>query len=245
MNLNEYEISFLKDLIAIPSVGSKETIGCPYGIQPKRALDFFIGEASSKGFRTGIIDDKVGFAEFGEGSRLIGIVCHLDVVPAGSGWTTDPFKLEIKDDTFYGRGIVDDKGPACAAYFAMKRLKDRGVVPSGRIRLILGSDEERSCDCVETYASKGEIPDFAITPDGEFPVIFAEKGILQIKISGPGNDQIKAAAGSAANMVPAQFDLTFGETKHHEEGVCAHASKPDLGINAIIKAAEGLAGAKF
>ena len=184
MDLDNYELSFLKELIAIRSVGSNPEPGCPYGINSRKALDFFLGKASEEGFITGVIDDKAGFVEFGEGSRMIGIVCHLDIVPEGTGWDTDPFTLTVKNNIMYGRGIVDDKGPACAAFFAMRRLKNEGIIPSSKVRLILGTDEERTCDCVETYASKGEIPDFAVTPDAQFPAIFAEKGILHIRIYG-------------------------------------------------------------
>ena len=235
MALNSYERKFLSDIIAIPSVGGDPEPGCPYGKESRRVLQFFLDEAASNGFRTGVIDDKVGYVEFGTGDRMIGIVCHLDVVPAGQGWKTDPFKLEEIDGKYYGRGIVDDKGPACTAYFAMKRLLDAGKVPNNRIRLILGSDEERTCDCVETYAAKGEIPDFAITPDAEFPVIFAEKGILQIKIKGKGNDKITANGGGAPNMVPASFELSYEGNTFRTEGVSAHASRPYLGTNAILK----------
>lgn len=234
MPLSKYENEFLSNLISIPSVGGSPSADCPYGAESRRALGFFLDEAKNQGFKTGIIDDKVGYVEFGKGKKMIGLVCHLDVVPAGSGWTTEPFKLTVKDDCFYGRGIIDDKGPACMSYFAMKELKDNGFEPNCRIRLILGSDEERTCDCVETYALKGEIPDFAITPDAEYPVIFAEKGILHIKIHGNGNSNIEAKAGNAANMVPNEATLVYDGITVNGIGKTAHASRPELGINAIL-----------
>ena len=240
MHLSDYELNFLKRMISIPSVGGDPEPACPYGRQSKIALDSFIQEAGIQGFDTGIIDNKVGYVQFGKGTRMIGIVCHLDVVPAGSGWNTDPFELVTENGNFYGRGIVDDKGPACAAYFAMKRLKDQGYMPNCRVRLILGSDEERTCDCIETYAHKGEIPNFAITPDAEFPVIFAEKGILQIEIKGRSDGGFTATSGSAANMVPADFTLTYDGKSITATGVPAHASKPELGTNALLKAVSDL-----
>ena len=100
----------------------------------------------------------------------------------------------------------------------MKRLLDSGYEPSKRIRLILGTDEERSCSCVETYAVKGEVPSFSITPDGEFPVIYAEKGILQIKIYTDEASAITAKGGSAANMVPASCSCTINGTEYHGKG---------------------------
>ena len=201
-SLSQEEFKFIKDLIAIESTGSTPVENpdngtLPYGSKPFEALTFFLGVAAESGMRTGTIENRVGWCEFGpENADMIGIVCHLDVVPAGDGWATDPFELTLKDGILYGRGIVDDKGPAAASFIAMKRLMDSGYQPSKRIRLILGTDEERTCSCVETYAEKGEIPEFAITPDGEFPVIYAEKGILHIKISSSSASAVTAKAGT-------------------------------------------------
>jgi succinyl-diaminopimelate desuccinylase len=241
MTLSQDEYTFLKNLIGIESTGASEVkdpgLGTlPYGSAPFSALKFFLDDASASGMRTGIIENRVGWCEFGPlDADLIGIVCHLDVVPAGDGWTTSPFELNLKDGILYGRGIVDDKGPACASYFAMKRLMASGFMPSKRIRLILGTDEERTCSCVETYAELGEIPSFAITPDAEFPVIYAEKGILHIKIVNSSPSALKAIGGSAANMVPATCSCTIDGVEYSAKGKTAHASKPELGVNAIFE----------
>jgi succinyl-diaminopimelate desuccinylase len=241
MTLSQDEYTFLKNLIGIESTGASEVkdpgLGTlPYGSAPFSALKFFLDDASASGMRTGIIENRVGWCEFGPlDADLIGIVCHLDVVPAGDGWTTSPFELNLKDGILYGRGIVDDKGPACASYFAMKRLMASGFMPSKRIRLILGSDEERTCSCVETYAELGEIPSFAITPDAEFPVIYAEKGILHVKIVNSSPSALKAIGGSAANMVPATCSCTIDGVEYSAKGKTAHASKPELGVNAIFE----------
>ncbi len=245
MQINDNEFEFLRKLIAVRSVGGSPEPGCPYGKNSRKALDVFLQDAAGKGFRTGVIDDKVGFVEFGNGRKMIGIVCHLDVVPEGSGWDTDPFELIVQDGVMYARGIVDDKGPACAAYFAMQRLMAEGIIPDARIRLILGTDEERTCDCVETYAAKGEIPDFAITPDAEFPAIFAEKGILHLKISGTNDSQLTARAGNAANMVPNEASLEIDGVTYEGKGKTAHASMPHLGSNAIMDLIAGLGNAAF
>ena len=241
MTLSQDEYTFLKNLIGIESTGASEVkdpgLGTlPYGSAPFSALKFFLDDASASGMRTGIIENRVGWCEFGPlDADLIGIVCHLDVVPAGDGWTTSPFELNLKDGILYGRGIVDDKGPACASYFAMKRLMASGFMPSKRIRLILGTDEERTCSCVETYAELGEIPSFAITPDAEFPVIYAEKGILHVKIVNSSPSALKAIGGSAANMVPASCSCTIDGVEYSAKGKMAHASKPELGVNAIFE----------
>lgn len=241
MTLSQDEYKFLESLIGIESTGASEVkdpvLGTlPYGSTPFSALQFFLEDASKAGMRTGVIENRVGWCEFGpEGADLIGIVCHLDVVPAGDGWTTSPFELTLNDGILYGRGIVDDKGPACSSYFAMKRLMASGFKPTKRIRLILGTDEERTCSCVETYAELGEIPSFAITPDAEFPVIYAEKGILHVKIVNSSPSALKANGGSAANMVPASCSCTIDGVEYSAKGKMAHASKPDLGVNALFE----------
>lgn len=240
-SLSQEEYKFLSDIIKIESTGSSPVENLkygtlPYGLLPYSALKFFLDDASASGMRTGIIENRVGWCEFGPvDADLIGIVCHLDVVPAGDGWTTSPFELTLKDGILYGRGIVDDKGPACASYFAMKRLMASGFMPSKRIRLILGTDEERTCSCVETYAELGEIPSFAITPDAEFPVIYAEKGILHVKIVNSSSSPVNAVGGSAANMVPASCSCTIDGVEYSAKGKMAHASKPELGVNAIFE----------
>lgn len=240
-SLSQEEYSFIEKLIAIDSTGSDPIEDpqygtLPYSSKPFEALKYFLDNATEAGMRTGIIENRVGWCEIGpEKGELIGIVCHLDVVPAGDGWTTSPFTLTQKDGILYGRGIVDDKGPAAASYIAMKRLLEGGYTGPKRIRLILGTDEERTCSCVETYAVKGEIPSFAITPDGEYPVIYAEKGILHIKISTDEPSGITAEAGSAANMVPAHSTCVIEGVTYSAKGKTAHASKPDLGVNAIFE----------
>ena len=250
MSLTSYQTEFLNRILSIPSVGSEPEEGAPYGRRSREVLEVFLEEAGKAGFKTGVIDDKVGWIEFGSGDRLTGIVCHLDVVPEGSGWSSDPFVPSYKDGAIYCRGIVDDKGPACAAFFAMKDLLEKDIAPGSRVRLILGTDEERTCDCVETYAAKGELPDIAITPDAEFPVIYAEKGILHVKITDPSGSDAFAYGGEAANMVPASAEFRINGKQINASGKMAHASKPELGINAIdslpaLIKAEGLDTAPY
>ena len=242
MKLNQEQMQFLKSLIAIRSVsGTPEETdgrpGTPYGSAPRAALSFFLDNASKSGFSTGVLDNRVGWCEIGEGEKLIGIICHLDVVPAGEGWDTDPFTLTEKDGLLIGRGVVDDKGPAAASFFAMQSILEDGIPEGYRIRLILGTDEERTCSCVEYYDQNGEIPDIAITPDAEFPAIYAEKGILHVKISDerPLQTNISITSGNAANMVAPSATVTSGNGTElfTVRGRTAHASRPELGINAI------------
>lgn len=234
MELTLYMKEFLTNLIAIKSTGGDPEEGAPYGKAPREALEYFLTEAQKAGFRTGVTGDRAGWVEFGKGDRLIGIICHLDVVPIGDGWNTDPFTLTVKDDVMYARGIVDDKGPAAASFFAMKELLDEGKEPDNyRVRLILGTDEERSCSCVEYYAQHEEIPSFAITPDSQFPAIYCEKGIIHVKVFGDNKKGLVAQGGSAPNMVPAKAHCVIEGNELNTTGKPAHGSRPELGINAI------------
>lgn len=92
---------FYKDLdkvIQIESVKGAPLDNAPFGIGPKQALEQVMKIASDYGFKTNIVNDAVGYAQFGEGDDYIGIVGHLDVVPAGDGWSFPPFKLSKKDE---------------------------------------------------------------------------------------------------------------------------------------------------
>ena len=238
MELTSYQKDFLTKLISIKSVGGEPSEGAPYGKNPREALDFFLTEASKAGFKTGVTGDRAGWVEFGKSGPLIGIICHIDVVPEGDGWSSDPFTLTFKEEDtgliMRGRGIIDDKGPAAASYFAMKELLDEGKEPSDfRIRLILGTDEERTCSCVEYYAEHDEVPEFSITPDAQFPAIYCEKAILQVKLTGAPCGNFTAEGGSAANMVAAKAKCNVGTDELLVTGKAAHASRPEQGVNAI------------
>lgn len=237
--LTEFQKDFLSKIISVPSVGGTPAENAPYGKKAREVLDLFLSEAAEFGFRTGIVGNRAGWVEFGKGEKLIGIICHLDVVPVSDGWNSDPFQLSIIEDQTDGevmvaRGIVDDKGPACAAFFAMKELLDENREPeNSRIRLILGTDEERTCSCIQYYAAHSEIPDFAITPDSIFPVIFSEKRILQLRMIGNNHNGLEAHGGSAVNIVPSIAWCVINGNRIQTEGKAAHASKPELGVNAI------------
>ena len=236
MKLNEQHIDFMSSIISIRSVGSEPAPGAPYGLKNREVLTKFLDHAKETGFQTNVFNDKVGYIDYGSGDKTVAVVCHLDVVPEGDGWETDPFKLTLKDDCFYGRGIVDDKGPALATFFALCNIKSRGLDLGCRVRLILGTDEERTCDCMHEYVTNPDtiIPTCGFTPDAEFPAIFAEKGIMQATFSiAKGVSGVSVSGGSAANMVPALCSGTVDGQSYTSVGKPAHASKPELGINAI------------
>ena len=242
----------LRGLLRIPS----ET-GCapeedpeygllPYGRHVFEALQYVLNLCEGLGFRTRNCENRIGWAEIGEGEELIGILAHLDVVPAGNDWDYPPYDLTVSDGQMYGRGIVDDKGPAFFAILAMKKLLDSGVPLKKRVRIIFGCQEETG-DWLDMayYREHEELPTYGFTPDADFPAIYGEKGILSLHVSRPLAESgiRRAQGGNAVNMVAdlAELVLDNGE-KISRSGVSAHGSMPEEGENAITRAMEAAAG---
>lgn len=197
----------LKELIAVPSVLGQPKEGAPFGENALRALDTFLAIARKYGMRTHNENGYCGWAEIGEGEKAIGILGHLDVVPAGDGWSHDPFTLVVEDGYLYGRGVADDKGPTVAALHAMKAVADSGEPLRHRIRLIVGLNEENGSECIAYYRAHCEIPVASFVPDADFPLINSEKGILHVTLSlAPDtvlrDNGIVLQAGARPNVVP-------------------------------------------
>lgn len=167
--------------IRIPSVKGDPQPGAPFGTDVRRMLDRALQDGNALLGNARDIDGYACDMEIGEGEDVIGILAHLDVVPAGDGWQVDPFGATVKDGKMYGRGTSDDKGPAVAALYAMKAVKDAGIALNKRVRLILGCDEESGMDDIAYYDEKVGLPALGFSPDAEFPVINTEKGILQME----------------------------------------------------------------
>lgn len=237
----------LSSLISIPSVKSEPMPGAPYGKYTAKALDYMLSLGKEYGFSVKNLDGRVGYIEWGSGDKMMAILCHLDVVPPGDGWESDPYTLVRRNGLLIGRGVIDDKGPAVCVFFSLLRLKNEGFTPSCRIRLILGLDEEHGCSCMEHYVENEELPISGFTPDADFPAIFAEKGILQITLSGKPSGSCRASAGEAPNMVPSSCTIAFTDTgeSYSAQGVPAHASTPDAGVNAILETVSQIPAERF
>lgn len=193
----------LSDLVAVNSEWSTPEPGAPFGAGPVLALHKTLDLCSRYGFRTDNCDNYAGAAEYGGGEKTVGILAHLDVVPAGKGWTSDPFKMEVRDGRVFGRGTVDNKGAVIAALYAMRVLRDLGVPLKKKIRLIFGTDEERGSGCMKYYVQHRSLPDLGFTPDGEYPVIYAENGTFWNYLRFPEEDTpiLSVEGGEAFNSV--------------------------------------------
>ncbi len=265
----KYEKEFLDvivPLLQIPTVLEKydqEDKEYPFGEPIRKALDFVLAKGKEYGFKTKDIDHYAGYIEQGEGEEQIGILGHLDVVPAGGKWTYPPFSATVKDGKIYARGSMDDKGPSVAALIAMKMIDDANIPLKKRIRLIFGCDEESGMRGVKRYIEKETMPDIGFAPDADFPLIYGEKGIFSFDILGYGDDDLLESmrAGERYNIVPDECvailkkDLSTeftaflqlkgyqGETdgkKYVIYGQSSHAAWPQHGVNAVFLMTEFL-----
>ena len=163
-------------LVSVRSVKGEAQPGMPFGEGPARALDEALKLCDELGFATENHDGYVGTAELNDKDTILHILAHMDVVGEGKGWDTDPYGPVEKDGVLYGRGVADDKGPAVAALFAMKCVKDLGIPLSHSARMILGTDEESGSEDIAHYYATEPYAKYTFSPDADFPVINIEKG---------------------------------------------------------------------
>jgi len=208
-SLREDMVSATQELVKIPSVEAEAVGEYPYGEEVYKALAKALEISEAMGFKTKNIDNQAGHVEMGEGEEILALLCHVDVVPEGSNWTYPPYAAEVHDNKIFGRGTIDDKGPAAAALYAMKIVKDLNIKLNKKVRLILGTNEESGMASLNYYFKKEKMPELAFSPDATFPAIHAEKGILDLKFSADLKEENKEGlklekikGGNAANMVP-------------------------------------------
>ncbi|MGE6628822.1 dipeptidase PepV [Bacillus sp. NPDC077027] len=199
--------SFLKIESVLNEEDAKEEQ--PFGEKVDEALQYMLKKGKAEGFTVKNVDGYAGHIEYGEGDEIVGVLCHVDVVPAGDGWTSAPFSAEIRDGKIFARGAIDDKGPTMAAFYALNILKDAGVQLSKKIRMIIGTDEESDWRCVDHYFKHEEMPTIGFAPDADFPIIHAEKGIIDaiVDFTYPAVSEERVSlryfsSGMRLNMVP-------------------------------------------
>ena len=206
--------AILKDLAELIAIDSSEDLAkasaeYPVGPGPVKAMTKFLSFAQRDGFDTENFANYAGRVNFGEGDQRLGIIGHMDVVPAGDGWTHDPFKMEIDaEGRIYGRGSADDKGPSLAAYYGMLLLKEAGFKPKKKIDFVLGTNEETNWVGIDYYLKHEPTPDIVFSPDAEYPIINGEQGIFTLEFTFK-NDAAKGdcvlqsfKAGIATNVTP-------------------------------------------
>lgn len=179
-------ISDTQAMLRIPSLESEAEPNAPFGPENRKALDLALKLASDWGFETADQEGFCGWAEIGEGPKMVLTMGHLDVVPVNEeGWKHQPFGAEIDGEYLYSRGAVDDKGPTMASFYALRAIKECGVPLSSRLRILFGCNEESGFKCVERYAKTEEFPTLGVAPDSGWPLYYAEKGIANLYVSWP------------------------------------------------------------
>lgn len=211
-------LSDLFELLKVRSIlGTDITEETPVGSGPKEALKLILSFGERDGYKTKIVDNIAGHIEVGEGEEIFGILGHVDVVPVTeSEWITPPFEPNIRDGKIYARGVLDDKGPTMAGYYAVKLLDKLGVKWKKRVRIIVGSDEETGFRCVDAYFKKEETPATGFTPDGHYPLIYGEKAHANYRYNLKFVDKIKGKfniisfeSGLVKNMVPSEAKVVL------------------------------------
>ena len=202
-------IQATKSLIRIKSVEEKAKPHMPFGEGVAKALEEALKLSKNIGFNVKNLDGYVGYAEYGEGDDYIAVLGHLDVVPAGNGWTYSPYGGEVHGGKLYGRGAKDDKGPLIAALYGLKAIKDLNLPISKRIRIIFGTNEETNTKDIPYYLDRERPPAAGFTPDAYYPAVYAEKGIITFDIvkntkenQSTGIKILNIKGGQRANVVP-------------------------------------------
>ncbi len=208
----DQQISDLFGLLRIPSVsrGAPEP-GMRLGKHVYHALEYTVDLAHRLGFdKTQILDGYCATVDYGEGDQMLMIMAHLDVVPAGPGWNTDPFDPVIRDGFIHARGVYDDKSAAVSSLYALAAVKNAGIRLNRRVRIFLGGDEEKFSACIDRYKETEELPTLAFTPDASYPVVNSEMNILHATYHLPLSESaVSIHCGTAANVVPGTAEATL------------------------------------
>ena len=238
-------------LVAIDSVMGEEKPGMPFGEGPAQALKLGLEIAGELGLEAHNCEDRMGYAQVGQGTDYLATITHLDVVPS-VGWAEDPFTLRRREGYIIGRGVMDDKGPSVLCLYALKYLKDSGMPLRYPVRALLGINEENHMADLDYYLANYKAPLFCFSPDADFPLCNGEKGIFHGKVVSwlPMKRVKDIRGGVAANVIPdlaeawveaEKLSSTERVTAQREgdcwhltaKGIGGHASVPEGTVNAI------------
>ena len=221
-------IAALGRLVRHESVQGDPLPGKPFGEGPAACLAEALQIAQDMGFSVANMENYCGYAEMGEGKDIIGLCAHLDVVPAGEGWDTDPYVMTRKGNLLYGRGVSDDKGAVIASLYAMKLVKESGVPLKKRVRLLMGCNEETGSACMAYYAKHGEPITAGFTPDGNFPGIHGEKGSCHMTARSKHTKILSMNGGFVSNAVCNRCVTKVPAAKVPEDALCSELKKTAL-----------------
>ena len=232
-------VNHISRLVRVRSVREDAQPGMPFGPGPAAALAEALELAQEMGFAVQNYENYVGAVDLNDKDTALHILCHLDVVGEGTGWTvTEPYEPKEVDGMLYGRGTGDDKGPACAALMAMQAVKELGVPLKHNVRLILGTDEESGSEDLAYYYGKEPYAPYTFSPDADFPLINIEKGSYKPVFTKSwekesATPRVKELHGGfRINVLPPEAECVVA-------GLSAEAARP------YCDAAEGRTGASY
>lgn len=220
-------IEELQSWASFPSVSREDLAvpGMPFGPDCRHMLNHAMARGQHYQFR---VEDHQGYAcsiRWGN-EDAIGIIAHLDVVPAGDGWVYPPYGASYlpEHDVMIGRGVDDNKGSAIAGLFAMRFLREIGWPMKHGLRLICGTSEETGMQDMQYLKEKGmAFPKVSLVPDAGFPVNYGQKGSIDADLyfRCEGN-LLSFEAGSVRNVIP-------------DKATCIVALPPDAVAQAVMR----------
>lgn len=237
-------IADFQGLVRIPSYNGHKTYQAPFGIGSKRAMEYMLRLSEKLGFRTGQTADCIGWAEYGpeesEADEYFGVLGHTDVVDVEDDWTFPPFDLTLKDGYFYGRGALDNKGPLISTLFALYLIKKQNIPLKKRIRIMFGTDEEMGSRDVPYYLKEQKPPYAGFTPDCKFPIVYGERGLIDLTVTTPVTDgsleQVESIEGTFdRSFLPDYASITIDGIKTEFHGKKAPSNAPDMADNVLPK----------
>ena len=210
------DVQLLSDLVAIPSVSGTEA-----------AIAEFV-EQTARGWGLDVVRDetcvRIEVSGIGPGASLA-FVSHLDTVPAGAGWTREPFTPAIEGTRLYGRGSGDAKASVAAMLLAAHDLAERGRPDAGRVLIVFGYGEETKHTSMEQAVDRiGPVDAALIGEPTNLDIAIAQRGLMMVDLiargdqghaayaSGNGERVVNAAVVLAGDLV--KLDSLFTERLH-------------------------------
>lgn len=241
--IDAHEQEMLEDAMELIRINSERTPalpGMPFGEGNAKVLAKGMEILEKRGFAAKNYDNYVVTADLNDKPSRLDVLAHLDVVPAGEGFTVcEPFVPVVKDGKLYGRGSADDKGPAVAALYAMMAVRELGAELSGNCRLIWGSDEECGSSDIRYYYGIEKHAPMTVSPDADFPLIHIEKGSLGMRFAAKtkvteGVRLVYSQVGTKRNVVPGKAAVVIAGMEFAQLNAVAQTAAERTGTQAVL-----------